>query len=89
MVDAKLALGDCRRMCSLRALAFGLLVLAVPLGVQARKVIRLEEFKVEGRIQKPEAFYILQRSSLNFEGLELKKSFVPRIAKTVHQELFD
>jgi len=53
-----------------------------------RKVIRLETVKVEGRIQKPQAFYILQRSNLNFEGLELKNSFVPKIIKSVEAAPF-
>ncbi|MEK7704192.1 MAG: hypothetical protein AAB426_04480 [Myxococcota bacterium] len=55
---------------------------------RARKVIRLEAIKVEGRIQKPQAFYILQRSNLNFEGLDLKQSFVPKILKSIDSEPF-
>ena len=58
-------------------------------GAQAkRKVIRLEAIKVEGRIQKPQAFYILQRSNLNFEGLELKQSFIPKIVESVETDPF-
>ena len=53
-----------------------------------RRVIRLEAIKVEGRIQKPQAFYVLQRSSLNFEGLELKQSFIPRIFKSIEEQPF-
>lgn len=53
-----------------------------------KKVIRLDTVKVEGRIQKPQAFYILQRSNLNFEGLELKNSFVPKIIKSVEAAPF-
>jgi len=53
-----------------------------------RKVIRLEAIKVEGRIQKPQAFYILQRSNLNFEGLELKQSFLPKILQSVEKAPF-
>lgn len=53
-----------------------------------RKVIRLEAIKIEGRIQKPQAFYILQRSNLNFEGLELKQSFIPKIIKSVEKQPF-
>ncbi len=53
-----------------------------------RKVIRIETTRIEGRIQKPQAFYILQRSNLNFEGLELKNSFVPKIIKSVEQAPF-
>jgi hypothetical protein len=52
------------------------------------RVIRLGEFRIEGQIQKPQAFYILQRSNLNFEGLELKNSFVPKIVKSVEQAPF-
>jgi len=55
---------------------------------RARKIIRLEAIKVEGRIQKPQAFYVLQRSSLNFEGLELKQSFIPKIVKSIEKQPF-
>ena len=54
----------------------------------AHKVIRLEAIKVEGRIQKPQAFYILQRSTLNFEALELHQSFVPKILKSIDDKPF-
>ncbi len=73
------------------------LVAVVALGVagvaQAQKkgkgrVIQIEALRVEGRIQKPEAFYILQRSELNFRGLEPKKSFIPLILKSVEKEPF-
>jgi len=53
-----------------------------------RRVIRLAETRIEGRIQKPQAFYILQRSNLNFEGLELKNSFIPKIIESVEREPF-
>jgi hypothetical protein len=52
------------------------------------KVYRLEEIKVEGRIQKPNAFYVLQRSSLNYELESLKQQFVPNILKSVSQSPF-
>jgi hypothetical protein len=76
-------------------MAIGLMVGAVTAlsgeaGAQQRRrrLIRLETVKVEGRIQKPQAFYILQRSNLNFEGLELKNSFVPKIIKSVEAAPF-
>jgi len=55
---------------------------------RAARVIRIDTVKVEGRIQKPEAFYILQRSELSFEGLEPKKSFLPLIIKSVEKAPF-
>lgn len=50
---------------------------------QPRKVIRLEAITVEGRIQKPQAFYILQRSSLSFDELNRSESFLPKVVKSV------
>lgn len=64
------------------------LLMAGVASAQERKVIRLEAIKVEGRIQKPQAFYILQRSNLNFEGLELKQSFIPKIVDSVKKSPF-
>ncbi len=53
-----------------------------------RKVIRLEAITVEGRIQKPQAMYILQRSNLSFDDLNRTESFVPKVEKSVEQEPF-
>ena len=51
-------------------------------------VIQIKALKVEGVVQKPEAFYILQRSELNFKGLEPQKSFIPLILKSVEKDPF-
>jgi hypothetical protein len=53
-----------------------------------KKVIRLEAITVEGRIQKPQAFYILQRSTLNFDELNRSESFLPKVVKSVEREPF-
>ncbi len=53
-----------------------------------KKVIRLETITVEGRIQKPQAFYILQRSNLNFDELDRAESFLPKIIKSVDKDPF-
>ncbi|MBC7794658.1 MAG: hypothetical protein H7Z43_13220 [Clostridia bacterium] len=65
-----------------------MLLVPVNASAQERKIIRLEAIKVEGRIEKPQAFYILQRSNLNFEGLELKQSFIPKIVESVQKAPF-
>lgn len=57
-------------------------------GPRGRRVVRIAETRIEGRIQKPQAFYILQRSNLSFESLELKNSFVPKILRSVREEPF-
>jgi hypothetical protein len=53
-----------------------------------RKVIRLDAITVEGNIQKPQAFYILQRSHLNFDELNKAESFTPKVVKSVEKEPF-
>lgn len=52
------------------------------------KVIRLEAIKVEGRIQKPEAFYFLDRSKPSFDDLNRTESFVPKVVQSVQQDPF-
>ena len=54
----------------------------------AKKVIKLDTLTVEGRIQKPEAFYVLPRSNLNFDELQKNESFVPKIEKSVQKDPF-
>jgi len=53
-----------------------------------KKVIRLDAITVEGRIQKPQAFYILQRSTLNFDELNRAETFIPKVEKSVDKEAF-
>jgi len=52
------------------------------------RVIEIDAVTVEGEVQKPEAFYILQRSELNFKGLEPAKSFIPSIIESVEKAPF-
>lgn len=78
------------RQLILFAVAFSVLFGGTALAQKKRqaKVIQFKEIRIEGVIQKPEAFYILQRSELNFKGLEPKKSFLPLILKSVEKEPF-
>jgi hypothetical protein len=76
-----------------RVVGLGLLLLVVawPSLASAQKkkrVIRLEEITVEGRIQKPQAFYILPRSNLDYEALERKESFLGEIEASLHHDPF-
>jgi hypothetical protein len=61
--------------------------LANPAVAQKKKsgggVIRLEETIIEGRVQKPNAFFINTRQALVYESSELKESFVGEILKAV------
>jgi hypothetical protein len=43
---------------------------------------------IEGKIQKPEAFYVLQKSNINYDWHELKQEFVPKILDSVTKAPF-
>ena len=59
-----------------------------PAQKKSARVIRLDAITVEGRIQKPQAIYILQRSILNFAELERTESFLPKIVRSVEKSCF-
>jgi len=48
----------------------------------------LEEIVIEGRVQKPQAFYILQRSNFGFQVMELKTEYIDDIKESVKDEVF-
>jgi hypothetical protein len=54
----------------------------------APRVIQLDEIRIEGRVQKPNAFYILNRSNLGYEVLDLRTSFVREVIRSVQREPF-
>jgi hypothetical protein len=55
---------------------------------KVRQVVIDEVTRVEGKIQKPEVWYLLPRSNLNFEGLQLDKKLAPKILETTKQDPF-
>jgi hypothetical protein len=57
-------------------------------GRGAPRVIQLDEIRIEGRVQKPNAFYILNRSSIGYEVLDLRTSFTREILRSVQDEPF-
>ncbi len=74
------------------ALLLAALVTTTAFGQEKKKrkprVIQLEEIVIEGRVQKPNAFYILNRSNLGYEVLELRTSFLREVARSVQKEPF-
>jgi len=54
----------------------------------AKKVLRLEEMKVEGRIQKPQAMFLMPRANLSYGDLERAEPFLPKVAKAADKEPF-
>ena len=58
-------------------------------GAGGKKVYRItEEIRIEGKIQKPEAFFFYQKSSINYDWQELKQDFVPKILDSVSRAPF-
>ena len=58
-------------------------------GRGGKKIYRIEEeIRIEGKIQKPEAFYVLQKSSINYEWQSLKQEFLPKIVNSVKKATF-
>ena len=53
-----------------------------------RKKITLDDLVIEGNIQKPEAFFILPRTNLNFADLERREDLKARIIKSVESQPF-
>jgi uncharacterized protein (DUF2147 family) len=58
-------------------------------GKGGKKVYRIEEeIRIEGKIQKSEAFYVLQKSGINYDWQELKQDFLPKILESVTRAPF-
>ena len=54
-----------------------------------QRVFRITDgIVVEGRIQKPNAFYVLQRSSIDYEWEGLNQGFLPKILQATGQSPF-
>lgn len=75
------------------ALAASALALA-PASAEAQEgrgqpqVIELEEIRIEGRVQKPNAFYILNRSNIGYEVMDLRTSFLDKVIRSVQEDPF-
>ena len=58
-------------------------------GANGKKVYRItEEIRIEGKIQKPEAFFFYQKSSINYDWQELKQDVIPKILDSVSRAPF-
>jgi hypothetical protein len=53
------------------------------------KVISLDDdFLVEGKLEKPSAFYVLRRSSTDYDWARLDAVFTPLVLESVQDPLF-
>ena len=67
-------------------LAILLTVTAMP--AMAKRLEIKEAFKIEGKIQKPNVMLFINRSELDFKGLKLKRSLIPRLLETIRKPPF-
>jgi hypothetical protein len=56
-------------------------------GAKGKSVID-EEFLIEGKLEKPNAYYILRRSSVDFDWARLGATFSPLVLESVQDPLF-
>lgn len=53
-----------------------------------RRVTLDDEFLVEGKLEKPNAFYVLRRSTLGYDWARLDARFSPLVLESVQDPLF-
>ena len=53
-----------------------------------KKIVIKEVTRVEGKIQKPEVWYLLPRSNLNFEGTKRQEKLAPKIIEPIKKKPF-
>jgi len=52
------------------------------------KVIELEAMVIDGKVSKPQVFYVLGRSRVEYENLKLQRTFVDRIVTSAKKSPF-
>jgi len=78
-------------ICNVKKYLFfcAVIVLAVlfvqPLTAQKKGIV-LDEIKIEGTIQKPEAMYFLSRARFTYRTLDLNVSFKKKVEKALYTE---
>ncbi len=58
-------------------------------GPNGEQIIRIKQaFCIEGKIQKPNVFYVLDRTAIGYEWQKLTQDFMPRILRSVERAPF-
>lgn len=52
------------------------------------RVLRLEEMKVEGRIHKPQAMFLMPRANMNIGELDRSEPLLPKVSQAVTKPPF-
>ncbi len=87
-----------RRRLLVAVFAAMLTIVAVPARAQSvrdrrrraapRKILKLEELKVEGRIRKPQAMFLMPRANLSYDELDRFDPLLPKVTGAVKREPF-
>ncbi len=56
--------------------------------VAPTKILRLEELKVEGKIQKPQAMFLMPRANLNIGELDRSEPLLPKVSQVLTKPPF-
>jgi hypothetical protein len=59
-----------------------------PVKRKPAKVIELEAMVIEGKVAKPQVFYVLGRSRVQYENLKMQRVFVDRIIQGANKNPF-
>ncbi len=59
-----------------------------PVKRKPAKVIELEAMVIEGKVAKPQVFYVLGRSRVQYENLKMQRVFVDRIVEGAKKNPF-
>jgi len=57
-------------------------------GGGGKKTVIEDEFLIEGKLEKPSAYYILRRSEVDFDWARLGATFTPLVLESVQDPLF-
>jgi hypothetical protein len=57
-------------------------------GSGGKRTVIQDEFLVEGKLEKPSAYYVLRRSSLDYDWARLDAKFSPLVLESVQDPLF-
>lgn len=77
-----------KRMLFVSCAVMTLLIVMATDAFAQNGVITLDDTVIKGRIQKPEAFYILKNANLSYERLNIKPSFVEELKDSVEEDPF-
>ncbi len=53
-----------------------------------KRILRVEELRVEGRIQKPQARFLMPRANLSYRELDRIEPVLPKVTRAVEKDPF-